>query len=350
MIKSLLEFLQLAYSTSPFLVSLVAYALLASMLSASIKKHYKIYYTIFAVISFASLIPFLLRMLFGISLPFNLSLIPIFGQAMNEFSHAATMVHPLIVIIMYMGAFSPKIPFVGRLMSIRKELSIMVGFPVISHGLRRALATFPSGWNYFFNHEEFMQGPRVTSALGSGISSFVYVLGLVMFILFLVLWITSFDSVHKKMGGKSWKSLQKWSYGLYAMLFIHAMGLQIGDLISYNARQAQQASRQRTEQVEGEQGRSNNTQQQGAEREQARQVQQGSQNQQGQSQATQGQQQQRTRVRAWSFTSVVFSSVQKYWIKMIIYILVYGSYLFFRIRKSRADKAKKAAAKAQAKA
>ncbi|MFI3295804.1 MAG: hypothetical protein R3Y19_07265, partial [Rikenellaceae bacterium] len=132
MIKVSMEFIELFYSITPFLFSLIVYTILAIALSKSIKKHAKVYYWAFAIVSFASLIPFLLRQM-GVELPFNLSALPVLGQSMNELSHAANFVHPVLVLIMFMGAFSPKIKSVGRLMSIRKELSIIVvGFPVLS--------------------------------------------------------------------------------------------------------------------------------------------------------------------------------------------------------------------------
>jgi DMSO/TMAO reductase YedYZ heme-binding membrane subunit len=34
------------------------------------------------------------------------------------------------------------------------------------------------------------------------------------------------------MGGVQWKKLQKWSYVLYATLFIHAMGIQVGSMLN----------------------------------------------------------------------------------------------------------------------
>lgn len=300
----------------------------------------------------AFVIPFIFRIC-GAPLDVNLGKIPFFGPCINELSSAGNFVHPVLVIIMYMGAFSPKIPYVGRLMSIRKELSIIVGFPVLAHGIKRLFASFPGGWQYFFNNEEYMQNPRVTSALGSGISSFVYVLGLVMFILFLVLWVTSFDSVHRKLGAQKWKSVQRWSYGLYAMLFIHALGLNVGNIISTHAREAQQ--KERTEQVAA------HTPQQQRERPQGERAQQGerpqgerpAQAQQGhgqQPQAQQGHGQQPqaqqgghpSRPQPFKFTEIEISRTCKAWIHIFTLFLIYGSYLFFRLRLRKERAARRA--------
>ncbi len=348
MLNAALDLIEFLKSNFSFLFATAVYTFLAIVLAKSIKKHYKVYYWIFGLLSAGFVVPYIFR-LCGVSLPVNLGAIPLFGPCISELSSAANFIHPVLVIIMYMGAFSPKHQYVGRLMSIRKELSIIVGFPVIAHATKRIFGSFLDGWQYFFNNEEYMSNPRVSSALGSGITSFVFVLGIVMFVLFLVLWITSFDSVHRKLGTQRWKSVQKWSYGLYAMLFIHALGLNVGGLISDNARAAQQSQAPRVEMV-SEQGHGQQAQGQQGHGE----GQSGQQGQSGhgqQAQAQQGQQAQAQqghggRPQPFSFVDKIeISRANKRWINIFILFAVYGSYLYFRLRKSREDKQKRAAAK-----
>ncbi|MFI3320139.1 MAG: hypothetical protein SNH01_04805 [Rikenellaceae bacterium] len=338
MINAALDFIVFFKSNFSMLFALIVYTILAIALSKSIKKNYKVYYWIFGILSVAFVIPFTFRIL-GMPLSVNLGKIPFFGPCINELSSAGNFVHPILIIIMYMGAFSPKNQYIGRLMSIRKELSIIVGFPVIAHALKRIFASFPDGWKYFANHEEFMQSPRVTSALGSGITSFVFVLGLVMTILFLVLWITSFDSVHRKLGTQRWKSVQKWSYGLYAMLFIHAMGLSLGGYISDKARaEQQQASRPaQTEMVAEKKGER-------PQRAEGQQAQQGHGQQQGHGAPQQAQAQQGghgKKPQPFKFEEIEISRGDKRIINMFIYVLIYGSYLYFRLRKAKLAKQKR---------
>lgn len=355
MIKATLDILEFLSSNFSFLFSLAVYTVLAILLSKSIKKHSKVYYWVFGVISFAFIIPTVCR-LCGVSSPVNFGLFPIIGLSASELSSAANFIHPVLVLIMFMGALSPKIPAVGRLMSIRKELSIIVGFPVLAHVAKRLFGSFLDGWQYFADNEAYMANPKVHSALGSGITSFVFVLGLVMTILFLILWITSFDSVRKKMGYKKWKSVQKWSYGLYAMLFIHSLGLTVGGLISDNAREAAQASAKveqvaevkdapaqgkapNAQQGQPQQGGQPQMQQQGGEPQQHG-VQQGQPQQQGgQPQVQQGH---GGRQKPFSFTEKVeISRGDKRVIHIILLTLIYGSYLVLRIRKAKKDKAKR---------
>ncbi len=384
MLTALFDLLDFLRSNFSMLFALAFYAILAVALSKSIKKHYKVYYWVFGLLSAGFVIPTIFR-LCGATFPLNLGMIPFFGPSISELSSAGNFVHPVLIIIMYMGAFSPKNQYIGRLMSIRKELSIIVGFPVIAHAMKRLFGSFVSGWDYFFDHETYIQSPRVTSVLGSGISSFVYVLGLVMFVLFLVLWITSFDSVHRKLGTKRWKSVQKWSYGLYAMLFIHAMGLNLGGYISDKAREAQMASRSaQTEMVaesrggeqRGPQSQEGRSEQRGPQSQEASQgghgapqqaqASQGGHGAPQQAQASQGghgapQQAQASqgghgapqqaqaqqgghghgRQPSFKFSEIEIDRGTKRVMNMVILILIYGSYLYFRLRKSRQDKAKR---------
>lgn len=348
MINAALDIIMFLKSNFGFLFALALYTVLAIALYKSIKKHYKVYYWLFGVISFCFIIPVACR-LTGVTLPFSFSSLPIIGASSSELSSAANFIHPVLVIIMYMGALDIRNKYVGRLMSIRKELSIIVGFPVLAHVMKRLFGSFLSGWEYFFNHEEFIQSPRVSSVLGSGITSFAFVLGLFMTILFLVLWVTSFDSVRKKMGGKRWKSVQRWSYGLYAMLFVHALCLQVGGIISDSARDAKRA---RTEiSAPASEGHSHNHGQQQAQQghgQQPQQAQQGHGQQAQQGQQGHGQQPQQAQQghghgpKAFLFENIDIPRTTKRYINIAILFLVYGSYLYLRLGKAKADREKRA--------
>lgn len=230
------ELLKFLLDYIPLLLNVLLLTLIFILLSKSIKKHAKIYYTIFGI-------PFVLTIIqFTIALTevttFSFFKIPIIGDIMGVNSRMAGFGFPLLIIIMYIGALNPKNPSVKKLMNIRKELSIISGFPVLAHSLYRVTYTFPNALLYFTDHSGYMkENDWVKSDLGVGLSNFGYVLGILMVVLFLVLWITSFDSVHKKMGGKKWKKVQKWSYVLYAMLFVHSITLHLGWFINSGSTQ-----------------------------------------------------------------------------------------------------------------
>jgi hypothetical protein len=90
-------------------------------------------------------------------------------------------------------------------------------------------SSFPRALNFFIDSEA---SGRAANSLGAGISNFSFVLGVLMLALFILLWVTSFDFVHKRMGNVKWKKLQRWSYVLYATLFIHAIGIQAGSMLN----------------------------------------------------------------------------------------------------------------------
>ncbi len=190
------------------------------------------------------------------------------------------------------------------------------------------------------NYDESITNPRVTSVAGATIEHAVLVLGVVMTALFLVLWVTSFDSVRRKMGAKKWKSCQRWSYGLYAMLFIHSVGLQVGGLMSYNAKAA--LAKPKTEMVA-------NTKSETAQHSNKASMQQPQKAEDGnrkvsaeakevEQKSSKATAKKSSRPKRFSFADVSVPRNCRAIINIIIYILVYGSYLYFRIRKSKTDK------------
>lgn len=346
MVKLLIDLLEFLRACAPLLTSTLILTLLCVLLSKSIKKHATVYYLVLAIPFLLVAVPFIGRLM-GMEVS-GFTGVPILGVIVRDYIHMGEFGHPLLIIIMYMGALSPRLPFVKNLMSIRKELSIIVGFPVLTHSLIRVSNGFPNSLKYFTNHSEYMETARVTNEVGAAISNFSLVLGIVMLALFLPLWITSFNSIHKRMGNVNWKKLQKWSYVLYATLFIHAMGIQVGGML--NPRGGGHGPRPQTEVVadnnnareqrsesgrpsgesgrpSGESGRSSG--ESGRSSEGGRQ--------QGQT-ATPQAQGGRTggRVQAKTFTGFTVDQSTKRHINIATLVLIYGSYLFLRIRKAKA--------------
>jgi DMSO/TMAO reductase YedYZ heme-binding membrane subunit len=227
MVKLFIDFIQFLYTLAPLFLALGVLTLLAVLLSKSIKRHATVYYIVFAIPFALVAIPFVGRLL-GIEV-FNFGRIPFLGGILRDYIHAGTLGFPLLIIIMYTGALNPQNPIVKRLLSIRKELSILSGFPILTHSLIRVTNSVPGALRFFIDGEA---SERVTNSLGAGISNFSFLLGVLMLALFLPLWVTSFDFVHKRMGGVRWKKWQKWSYVLYATLFIHAMCIQVGGMLN----------------------------------------------------------------------------------------------------------------------
>lgn len=229
--KSFIEFLAIPFEYAPFLVSLIILTAIILVLAKSIKKHSRAYYII---VSIPAVLYVIQAVILLAGSTFSFYEIPVIGQIMDVYAHMAYFGFPLLVIIMFIGALDAKNRNVRKLLVIRKELSIISGFPVLTHSLIRIIYTLPGGLQYFINHSDYVQQHDwVKSDLGLGISNFGYVLGIAMVIVFLVLWITSFESIHKRMGNVKWKKVQKWAYVLYAMLFIHSITLHVGWMMNW---------------------------------------------------------------------------------------------------------------------
>lgn len=342
MVKLLIELLNFLRTCAPLLTSLAVLTLLFVLLAKSIKKYPGLYYTLFTIPFVLVALPSLGK-LFGIEIA-GFVRIPFLGEIIRDYIHMGTFGHPLLIIIMYIGALEVRRPAVKKLMSIRKEMSIIVGFAVFAHSLIRVMNSVPPAIKYFADREAYMTETNVASELGAGFSSFSFLLGVFMLILFIPLWITSFDAIRKRMGQTKWKKLQKWSYVLYATLFIHAMAIQIGGMLNPRGGQAQrpaavttavaqtqQPSQRETARPTGDEKRGNR----GSEN--ARPAENNKPTAQTARPASGG------RAPSMGFADIKVSAKTKGYIHIVSLILIYGSYLYLRLRKAKrsADKRSK---------
>lgn len=118
----------------------------------------------------------------------------------------------LFVFVMIPGALPNGNPLLKTLMPIRGELSIFACILTLGHNISFAKNYFTPG--------ALFSGPITTTKLAAWIS-------LVLIALMLVLTVTSFKAVRKKMKPKKWKSLQRSAYGFYALTYIHVMLMSI---------------------------------------------------------------------------------------------------------------------------
>ena len=340
MVKLFIELLEFLRSCVPLLFSTAFFALFSILLSKSIKKRAAIYYTVFAIPFAMVAVPFIFR-LFGVEI-FSFNRVPVLGTILRDYIHMGTLGHPLLIVIMYMGALNPKNQYVKRLMSIRKELSSISGFPILTHTLIRVTNNFPNGLKFFFNNEEYMATSKVVNELGAGFSNFSYVLGIVMVALFIPLWVTSFSSIHRRMGNAKWKKLQKWSYVLYVTLFIHAMGIQVGGMLNPRGGHAPrpatetvaQALPQATETSEGT--KPDVTTENSGERDNrnaatSARPENSNRGSQANTQTASGHQSVK------GLADIKVNPKTRQYIHLFSLLLIYGSYLYLRVRKAKKD-------------
>lgn len=231
MIYLLSELAKFLFEYIPLVTNVLLCTLIFLLLAKSVKKHPRVYYGLFFIPLVMSVVQFVLELAGNESI--HIYEIPVVGVVMETNSRMANFGFPLLVVIMYIGALDARNPYVRRLLTVRKEMSIIAGSPVIAHALVRVTYTFPKALQYFTDHATYMEeNDWAKSDLGVGLSNFGYVLGIIMLVVFLILWVTSFDGVHRKLGAQRWKRVQRWAYVLYAMLFVHSITLHSGWLVN----------------------------------------------------------------------------------------------------------------------
>ena len=184
-----------------FIISLIIVALFIYFLKDSLKKYANIFYIGAAVISIAV---FLLEFL-----PMHLfvknNILGIFAKG--------SLGTAMFVVVMYTGALPKGNKLIAPLMKIRGELSITAAILVLCHN-------FTYGMTYFrmlFTKTSLLSATQLAAA----------VISLVLIAIMLVLTVTSFPSVRKKMQAKKWKQLQRTAYVFYGLMYVHIMLINI---------------------------------------------------------------------------------------------------------------------------
>ncbi len=183
------------------IISLIIVALFIYFLKDSLKKYANIFYIDVAVISIAV---FLLEFL---SMPLFVknNILGIFAKG--------SLGTAMFVAVMYAGALPKGSKLIAPLMKIRGELSITAAILVLCHN-------FTYGMTYFrmlFTKTSLLSATQLAAA----------VISLVLIAIMIVLTVTSFPSVRKKMQAKKWKQLQRTAYVFYGLMYVHIMLINI---------------------------------------------------------------------------------------------------------------------------
>lgn len=119
----------------------------------------------------------------------------------------------LFIVIMFIGALNAQRKPVRTLMGIRAELSIFASVLTLGHNVVYGYSYFPM----LFTNPGAMR-PEYLAAT---------IVTLILLVLLIPLFITSFPSVRKKMAPKRWKKLQRWAYLFYLLIYVHVLILFI---------------------------------------------------------------------------------------------------------------------------
>ena len=183
------------------IISLIIVALFIYFLKDSLKKYANIFYIGAAVISIAV---FLLEFL-PMPLFVKNNILGIFAKG--------SIGTAMFVVVMYTGALPKGNKLIVPLMKIRGELSITAAILVLCHN-------FTYGMTYFrmlFTKTSLLSATQLAAA----------VISLVLIIIMIVLTVTSFPAVRKKMQAKKWKQLQRTAYVFYGLMYVHIMLINI---------------------------------------------------------------------------------------------------------------------------
>lgn len=121
--------------------------------------------------------------------------------------HKCTLATALFVVVMYIGVFRRDGRVAQQFRPIRAELSIMAWLLSLGH-MAVYLASYVT---------------RLSSGLAQANVAASLVVALVLFVLLLVLGVTSFNVVKRRMSKEVWKRVQRWAYPFFGLVYVHLM-------------------------------------------------------------------------------------------------------------------------------
>ncbi|WP_249028991.1 hypothetical protein [Tannockella kyphosi] len=114
----------------------------------------------------------------------------------------------LFVVVMYLGISNKDARFTKIAMPIRSELSIIACITTFVHNISMVFYIH----HYGLNNMEFR---------------FAALISLVLILLLLPLFLTSFHCVKTRLKGKTWKRIQSLAYLFYVLLYVHVLIVSI---------------------------------------------------------------------------------------------------------------------------
>lgn len=121
--------------------------------------------------------------------------------------HKCTLATALFVVVMYIGVFRKDGWVSQQLRPVRAELSILAWLLALGH-----VALYLG--SYVTRLASGIARPAVALSLG---------VALLLLVLLLVLGVTSFNEVKKRMSKTQWRRVQKWAYPFFGLVYVHLM-------------------------------------------------------------------------------------------------------------------------------
>ncbi|WAW14569.1 ferric reductase-like transmembrane domain-containing protein [Peptostreptococcus equinus] len=119
----------------------------------------------------------------------------------------------IFIVVMYLGCFTKHNYVSKKLMVIRGEISIIACIFALTHNIIYGKKYFV--WLLFdrskLNTNQFI----------------AVIISLIMIALMIILMVTSFKCVRKKMSGLTWKRVQRLAYPFFLLIYVHVMALYV---------------------------------------------------------------------------------------------------------------------------
>lgn len=119
----------------------------------------------------------------------------------------------LFAAVMYAAVLPNGSKGIKTLMPIRGELSILASILTLGHNLSYGRTYF----RLLFTNPDRLPANQFAAAICS----------LIMLVIMLPLFVTSFKCIRRKMKPARWKKLQRFAYGFYALLYVHVLLLTL---------------------------------------------------------------------------------------------------------------------------
>lgn len=182
-----------------FIISFILVILFIRFFSEVLKKKPTIFYISAAVIAAIVVAVHALEYHFS----------GVFGNYIEPLFARAGISGAMFILVMYAGA-APAGSYVSRkLMPIRGQLSIIASILTLGHNTAYGLT-------YFKNLFTARAGMPMYQLLAS-------ICSIIMIVIMIPLFITSFIRIRRKMNGKKWKKLQRLAYVFYGLTYVHVV-------------------------------------------------------------------------------------------------------------------------------
>lgn len=183
------------------LISIVGVTLLSLIGTKTIKKYSKFYYMAIGLLAFLTTI----FEIFKLYSNYNL---PTFLYGLEKSIMKGYIAIGFFILVMFAGAMNTNWTVTRKLLSIRGEMAILGSILIIPHGIMYLVGFIIR----LFNGKE-----------PTALDLIYLILGIVGFLIMIPLFITSFKAIRKKINPVKWKSIQRWSYLFFGLVYVHIL-------------------------------------------------------------------------------------------------------------------------------